>query len=657
MTTLQKVNQTGSTLVVVISVVATILALLGAAVEYTQHLSRVADRSRKIAVATEIADGHLEYLFSSWRNIHRVQTNVVAPLATQYFPTVLNSNLPAPNGNPGAPGPIPTPPASLFATVPSYQVTQYRIQAVNPMVDLDANGTSLLDVSTNPPRALGPNSLANTANPQRSYFYLASVDVDVPVLNGSVSAKVRRVFEKKLDVPWAYAMFFNDDLELHPSASMTVDGPIMTNNNLYISTSNLTATTKVSYAGEYVNGYSPNDTTHTATPTTPNFAKSKSTLAESDCPPSEEGALTPWGWNIDFDTGTTPSNQSSYRELIEIPIAGAADEFSTYRYYNQADVKVLIDSSNTVKIYNANNVLCTSSSTGTDKNIFTMVSAALTKDIAFQDNRENTYVRVADFDLSVVKDYVESFTNTSKQMPTSFKGIIYIADTSTNGTNISSKIGGNGSSVTTTERGVRLTKGYSLPAANTSYYTNTNYTNGGLTIVSPNPVYIAGNFNTADTPSATLPSNNGDYTSTMASGYAWRPASVFADSINLLSKNWSDLNSTAGITNRTATNTTVNAALVSGNVPSGNGKYSGGGENFIRLLEDWSNKTLCYKGSMVQLFTSQQGAAPYSSVTSIFKSPATIRWLYDPKFGLTASPPGNLSLASYLQQQRWYQVY
>jgi Tfp pilus assembly protein PilX len=65
------INQNGNGLVVVLAVVATILALLGAAVSYTSHISRISQRTRRVAVAMEIADGHLEYLFTNWRNIYR----------------------------------------------------------------------------------------------------------------------------------------------------------------------------------------------------------------------------------------------------------------------------------------------------------------------------------------------------------------------------------------------------------------------------------------------------------------------------------------------------------------------------------------------------------------------------------------------------------
>src|SRR5205085_2424421 len=66
-----KKAQAGNGLVVTISVVMTILTILGAAVSYTTHLSRISQRSRRTALAMEIADGHLEYLFTNWRNIYR----------------------------------------------------------------------------------------------------------------------------------------------------------------------------------------------------------------------------------------------------------------------------------------------------------------------------------------------------------------------------------------------------------------------------------------------------------------------------------------------------------------------------------------------------------------------------------------------------------
>src|SRR2546423_12533321 len=101
-------NNEGSTLVVTVSVVATLLVLLGAAVEYSTQVSRVTQRSRKTALAMEIADGHLEMLFTNWRNIYRTTWTTYSNsysgsggtdyslLPTNYFLTASYSPAPAP---------------------------------------------------------------------------------------------------------------------------------------------------------------------------------------------------------------------------------------------------------------------------------------------------------------------------------------------------------------------------------------------------------------------------------------------------------------------------------------------------------------------------------------------------------------------------------
>src|SRR5205085_9091310 len=178
------------------------------------------------------------------------------------------------------------------------------------------NYTSL-SASATPPAAYGPNMLqttgkkkSGTSNGQHSYFYLAAVDVNVPALGtgaGTVTAKVRRVFEKKFDLPWTYAMIYMDDLEFQPSSALTITGPIQTNGSLYIGTSNFTSTDRIGYGGDYVNGYSPNDTSHNgSTITAPNFPTNE--------PASQSSPLLPFGWNL--------ATGESYHQLIERPPSG-----------------------------------------------------------------------------------------------------------------------------------------------------------------------------------------------------------------------------------------------------------------------------------------------------------------------------------------------
>src|SRR2546421_1296401 len=337
-------NEAANGLVVVVSVVATILAILGAAVSYTGHISRISQRSRRAALAVEIADGHLEYLFTNWRNIYRTTwlsynaggTNY-ALLPTNYFYTSMYNPGPAPspiaNMTPAAtPAPIPTPAKSNFPTEANYTVTKYRIQAVDPMIQLDPRAGSTfenalqessfgscdntvlncvnsgklipLPAGSPPPAGYGPNTW------QYSFYYLAAADVAVPALGtntgGTVTAKVRRVFEKRFDNPWTYAMFYNDDLEFQPSSSFTINGPVQANKNLYIGTSNFTATSQVGYTANYVNGNSPNDTTTHSGAGAPTFPAGQ--------PPSQGAAYLPFGWNLDLSNTDGSTNNDSYHE-------------------------------------------------------------------------------------------------------------------------------------------------------------------------------------------------------------------------------------------------------------------------------------------------------------------------------------------------------
>jgi hypothetical protein len=643
-------QQSGNGLVVTLSVVATILALLGAAVSYTSHISRISQRSRRIALAVEIADGHLEYLFTNWRNIYRTTWTTYGYAAggtdysvvgTNYFYTTMYNPT---NGCPGcaAPTPVPymtpsatpsqigLPATSYFPTEPNYTVSQYRIQAVDPMVDLDASGNALqevswgsntytsLDPAAQPPPAFGPNTW------QYSYFYLAAVDVSVPALGtntGTVTAKVRRIFEKKFDSPWTYAMLFMHDLEFQPSSAFTMTGAIHTNGSLYIGTSNFTAQDRIQYGGDYVNGYSPNDTNHSGSATTPTFVTNE--------PPVQVSPFLPFGWNVAFNTTDTNPNNDSYHDIIERPNSGYSDALSNMRYYNQADYRILIDANNNVTITDYTGAAITSGNT------YNQITNALATNQPIQDNREATLVRLTTLDIN-------QLTSSMSKLPawnhTGTGGIIYISDTSA-GTAVNVTLNSNTSS--TVKRGIRLKNGATLPS-------------GGMTVVSENPIYIQGDYNTGGN---NPPSNSGTYTDPDVSGYSRRNAAVIADAITVLSSAWSDANSDKAISSRVATNTTLNAALVTGQVPSGGGFYSGGGENFVRFLEDWqkNNNTFTYYGSMVELFNSLQGTGKWQSASNTYKAPG-LHWYYDTNFQ-SGAPPGTLQIAAYLQQQRWYQVY
>jgi hypothetical protein len=603
-------------------------------------------------------------LFTNWRNIYRktwvsysgYQTGGTdySLVGTNYFYTD-NYNpsngcsgcpvpTPIPSMSPSATPPrIPLPPNSYFPTEPNYTVSQYRIQAVDPMIDLDANGNAQqetswgsgnytsLSPSATPPAAYGPNTW------QYSFYYLAAVDVSVPALgtnSGTVTAKVRRVFEKRFDNPWSYGIFYNDHLEFQPSASLTINGPVHTNGSLYVGTSNFTAQDTVEYGADYVNGYSPNDTSsHAGGISAPNFV--------ANMPPMQVSPYLPFGWNLDLSNTDTNPNNDSYHDIIERPNTSYSDALSNVRYYNQAGYRIVlndpnnggsttvqrVDSSGTVTNVtgSAYNTWCANNGQGSSTTI-------LQQNQPLYDAREGAAVKVTNLDVSKLVSNYSGMTG--------WTGLVYIADGSV-GT--ATNVVVNGTTYSTTRRAIRLINGATLPSS-------------GLTVVSEDPVYIQGNYNTGG---SNPPSNSGTYTDPDVTGYTRKAAAVVGDAINILSTGWNDGNSNKPIQDRkSSANTTINAALVGGIIPSSGGNYSGGGENFIRFLEDWSSKTFCYYGSMVELYSSQQATGVWNGNGTVYVSPQTNRWYYDDAtFSGVSGPPGALQIAAYLQQQRWYQVY
>ena len=162
----------------------------------------------------------------------------------------------------------------------------------------------------------------------------------------------------------------------------------------------------------------------------------------------------------------------------------------------------------------------------------------------------------------------------------------------------------------------------------------------GLTIATPMPLYVLGNYNTQ--------TNSFGSQSIATTNTAWtRPAALMGDAITILSSNWQD-NITSGAyapggsySSRVACNTTVNTALLEGIVPSitvasgpyAGKHYSGGLENFLRLQETWGNGAyiLTYNGSIVALFPSLY-ATNYSIGPGTYYDKPVRNWGFDANF-------------------------
>ena len=149
----------------------------------------------------------------------------------------------------------------------------------------------------------------------------------------------------------------------------------------------------------------------------------------------------------------------------------------------------------------------------------------------------------------------------------------------------------------------------------------------GFTVATAMPLYVFGDYNV---------SNNFVHTSIdqNVTTYTW-PAALMCDAITILSDSWKDSVITRK-PNASAT-TTVNAACLAGIVQSTNTTYSGGVENFFRLLETWG--TFYWNGSIVAMFPSQYATNSWQQ-TGDYYIAAARHWAFDTNFtSLSKLPP------------------
>jgi hypothetical protein len=207
--------------------------------------------------------------------------------------------------------------------------------------------------------------------------------------------------------------------------------------------------------------------------------------------------------------------------------------------------------------------------------------------------------------------------------------------------------------------------GYTYGSLVSSPYTNTTYitnwpivsqpgivlSNGaylppqGLSIATPDPAYIVGNWNIKT-------NNSGNSDSGENATPDSLPSAIYADAVTILSPSWNPANSTLGINSRDATSDTVNAAILTGNVPSDTTYYSGGVENFLRFLENWSGDTFTYNGSLVCMFPSQIATAPWPGTGTVY-NPPTRDWAFDNNYSNPSKQPPLTPQIRTIQRSKW----
>jgi hypothetical protein len=423
---------------------------------------------------------------------------------------------------------------------------------------------------------------------------------------GDGSAVVALEVEDQLIPIFQFGIFYGQDLEILPGATMTFSGGrIHSNSDIYLNPDGgTTASPKLSIDSKMT---SAGDIYH----------KRKDNAAAAINPLRIKDSAGNYqfmnidsdtaGWTADSQTtwgGTVKSSDNGITQLnVPLPEGGNPIDIigtGTGSLYSKAGLRIINGVATNASGSTVN--LCTSYPTyggGTGGSVKDTAYGCTTpsrnympvklKANAVYDYRELGPKSTYDIDVGRLQTNPDVITALANPPSGGDPGILYVSSTDTS-------------------KAVRLANGGTLPDS-------TAYAGGGLTVATNNPLYVQGDYNTGN-----------------------QPAAILADAVTVLSGSWNDSNNSGtGIGSRVATATTVKAAIMAGNVATESGNYSGGVENFMRFLENWSGKDFTFSGSIVCLWQSQYATHRWPGTGTVYNPPNRV-WSYGINAG--SLPPG-----------------
>ncbi|MDD4051529.1 MAG: PilX N-terminal domain-containing pilus assembly protein [candidate division Zixibacteria bacterium] len=389
-----------------------------------------------------------------------------------------------------------------------------------------------------------------------------------------------------------FAVFYDNDLEIAPGAHMDVTGRVHSNGDLYVQSEAGTGIDFDSYItayGSIYHGRKPGSGLSTATGDV-NIKNIDGTYMSM-----RQGS----GWldaadSYWYDTaaarwGGRVQDNSFGQERLTLPLENPDDPHTLIDRYDDGsgtynNSSMELDA--TLKIIDGVALYNVSGTTWIDVTSTLTTSGALLE-TTFYDKREEQNATVYDIDVAKL--------STSGYFPSN--GIVYTADDRT---------------------GFRATRLY-----------NATDIGAPFTLASENPVYTKGNINTTDK----------------------QPMAIMCDAITVLSGNWSDAPAKAASadkTQRPATSTTINFSYITGNKNTGSSVYNGGLENLPRFLENWSTRTLTYRGSIVNMWLSEKTSGIWSGA---YYNPPSRDWEFDTDLNdISNLPPGTPAVRAFI---RW----
>jgi hypothetical protein len=482
--------------------------------------------------------------------------------------------------------------------------------------------------------------------------YIYTAHSEALSIDGRTEAILQLRFKSRVVPMFQFAAFYDKDLEILPGPSMNLNGPVHTNGDLYMQSDNtLTINGQVTSGGTMYRGRKndnscranstrvydptnpqhlvsvcPNRTTVTATHTNPFNGMIQFDVDTVTVPPPE--ILDPVAGSLYWDKADLRivlNTDAALNPIITVPGVTTGIEV---RNSNQS-----VDAAATLALYNcsagqANNQRSIRRNPAAGDNALAVVGTSY----SFRNNRENKNIRMLDIDLRGLLNCLHSTnwlgTNNRTLGDTTEGGLVlYFTATGPNALSNSSPYG------------VRIRNGQTLQSNIGGAPSVV-----GLTIVSDQAVYLQGNYNSTGK----------------------RPAAILADSFHPLSnnfydstaQNFRDSTTTQSVSNRPATSTIQNVAVLSGTDTTGGqegsagqgGAYNGGLENYPRFHENWTGNTYTYRGSFVSLNRPRRYSGAWVYGNPQYTAPNR-NWDYDTDFNNAANLPPISPRFVYLQQE------
>jgi len=411
--------------------------------------------------------------------------------------------------------------------------------------------------------------------------------------NANINVTVHQIIARRLIPTFQHSVFYDDDLEILPGANMNLSGRIHCNNDIYMDADS-GATLKVNSTYVHSAGNIYNKRKNNGSRLSGEVEITRDKPGAPDYEAMDNLDCDSANWTTAATDRWDGSVQSSVHGVTELTAPSVASIQPGGYYASNADVVI--------------------TETGIVKGGVPLregvdyPNGTVTINQTLYDNREGSYIRTVNVDLSKLANLAGESPGVGQpayanNLPSNGLMYVTVAD------------------VAGTQPGVRLFNGATIDRS------------GGLTIVSNDPVYIQGDYNTVDE----------------------KPAAVICDSLNILSNRWNDANSpAANWASRTANQTTINSAFIAGVDTTTSGNYNGGLENYPRLHENWSGINLNIKGSFVALWESQVADGSWAYGSPRYTAPRR-NWYYNTAFNNPSNLPPFTPWAVEAQRIAWWQ--